>query len=606
MQDISKGTLLGNRYELTSATSETPDVSRWIARDEKLGRDVALTIFRNDFVNADAALDSARRVAGLEDHRIVRVLDAGQDEVYAYIVEEPHLGAHSLADLVRFDQLHPEEARRIAGEVAAALEAARQRGLHHLQLDPRKILRLADGSIVMRDLAVAAALAGEDDVSSTEANSIDAQAVVQILYFALTRTWAGKSIDDEKIKPAERRADGQLATPAEVLDNAPGDLDALCRQSLNHAETPRTPGEIATLLSPWPSQMITAPGRAKKPVTTSDDDTDTFTLRKAASKGSSAARAGVGAVGAAAMAGAAKVAAKKQGSSRQEPATASDDDTQYVDISAGANAAGLSTGRKPQVDPDETSQYTLDDEDAAYSRTSYDPSFEELEPPLPGMSSGLDDPDSSASKLALAIVALCVLLALVLAVLGLRNIMNSPSPSAPGNSQTAAAPNPTQSSGNKPSPSKSSSSSKPAAGSDVSVSNASIVSSSGRQVRDSDFTFRAIDGNPQTEWKSLFYLNKPWGGYPDRGGLAVTLPGQTKVKSVTIEPGEFPLTADVYVGDTPGTSGTKIGSVSNATSQQVVQADGAEGRYVTVYVTDMTQTPDKHYRSSIAELTVQK
>lgn len=605
MQDITKGTLLGNRYELVSETYSGEFVSRWIARDDKLGRDVALTVFRNDSANAEAALDSARRVAGLEDHRILRVLDAGRDDEYAYIVEEAHLGAHTLADLARFDYLHPEEARRITGEVAAALEAARQRGLHHLILDPRKVLRLADGSIVVTEMAVGASLAGEDDVTSAEANSIDTRALVQLLYFALTRTWAGGDIPGADLKPAERRADGQLPTPAEILENTPNDLDTLCRQTLNYNEAPRTPGEVAKLVSPWSSQMISAPGRVKQDAPTTDSPS--FTLRKAKSGGSS--RAGVGAVGAAAMGGA---AAAKSAKSAGDAKSYDSDATEHVDIMSGRLAGNSHTqdpadatmiGRAPAFDADETTQFSLDDEDMAYTRTTYDPSFEELEPPVPGLHSGVDDPDSSSSKLALAIVALFVLLALFLAVLGLRNITGAGSSPAASSSQTAASPD-AKPSATSSSSSSSSSSSQP--GQDVQLSQARIVQSDGTVIRESDYAFQAIDGNAATAWKSLFYKNTTWGGYPNRGGLAATLAERTAVKTVTVEPGDFPLTADIYVGDQPGTSGTKVGSVQGATSKQTIEADGAEGRYVTVYVTKMDQTAQGSFRASVAELTVQK
>lgn len=67
MQGITKGTVLGNRYELTSEISDAPGLARWIARDEKLGRDVAITVVGSRSAHADAALDSARRAAGVED-----------------------------------------------------------------------------------------------------------------------------------------------------------------------------------------------------------------------------------------------------------------------------------------------------------------------------------------------------------------------------------------------------------------------------------------------------------------------------------------------------------------------------------------------------------
>lgn len=618
MQGITKGTVLGNRYELTSEISDAPGLARWLARDEKLGREVAITVFGSKSSHAAAALDSARRAAGVEDDRLVRVLDAGSDDDHSFVVEEAHTGAHSLADLVRFEAMHPEEARRIVGETASALEAARQRGLHHLTLSPRHVLRLADGSIAVTQVAVGGALAGRDDISSAEATKRDAAACVKLLYTALTGEWPGKAEEITGLKGltvAERRADGQIATPSEVVDGIPSDLDTMCRQSLNYDETPRTPGEVARQLAPWSAQMITAPGKGRRSDDAAGDEDEkdqNFTVRRAADRTEGEGRRGVGAVGAAALAAAGTAGAAK-GARRLSNA---DDDT---DPGARAEGPGAALPRKPapraaneqdpadatmigrpvQFDADETTQFSLDDEDAAYHRTTYDPSFEELEPPVPGFHGGTDDPDAGSSKLALGIVALFVIGALVLAVLGIRGIG--------GNADTPAASNSGSASSGAASSGASPSGSASRAGTPVKVQSASVVNQRGMRVNDSSSMAQAVDGDTSTAWKSLLYRNRPWGGYPGYGGLALNLGTSTDVKSIKITPGEGqPLTADVYVGDAPGTAGKKVGSVSNATSQQTISST-AKGSYVTIFITTQSLAPGtSYYQSAVSEVSVEK
>lgn len=618
MQGITKGTVLGNRYELTSEISDAPGLARWLARDEKLGREVAITVFGSKSSHAAAALDSARRAAGVEDDRLVRVLDAGSDDDHSFVVEEAHTGAHSLADLVRFEAMHPEEARRIVGETASALEAARQRGLHHLTLSPRHVLRLADGSIAVTQVAVGGALAGRDDISSAEATKRDAAACVKLLYTALTGEWPGKAEEITGLKGltvAERRADGQIATPSEVVDGIPSDLDTMCRQSLNYDETPRTPGEVARQLAPWSAQMITAPGKGRRSDDAAGDEDEkdqNFTVRRAADRTEGEGRRGVGAVGAAALAAAGTAGAAK-GARRLSNA---DDDT---DPGARAEGPGAALPRKPapraaneqdpadatmigrpvQFDADETTQFSLDDEDAAYHRTTYDPSFEELEPPVPGFHGGTDDPDAGSSKLALGIVALFVIGALVLAVLGIRGIG--------GNADTPAASNSGSASSGAASSGASPSGSASRAGTPVKVQSASVVNERGMRVNDSSSMAQAVDGDTSTAWKSLLYRNRPWGGYPGYGGLALNLGTSTDVKSIKITPGEGqPLTADVYVGDAPGTAGKKVGSVSNATSQQTISST-AKGSYVTIFITTQSLAPGtSYYQSAVSEVSVEK
>ena len=618
MQGITKGTVLGNRYELTSEISDAPGLARWLARDEKLGREVAITVFGSKSSHAAAALDSARRAAGVEDDRLVRVLDAGSDDDHSFVVEEAHTGAHSLADLVRFEAMHPEEARRIVGETASALEAARQRGLHHLTLSPRHVLRLADGSIAVTQVAVGGALAGRDDISSAEATKRDAAACVKLLYTALTGEWPGKAEEITGLKGltvAERRADGQIATPSEVVDGVPSDLDTMCRQSLNYDETPRTPGEVARQLAPWSAQMITAPGKGRRSDDAAGDEDEkdqNFTVRRAADRTEGEGRRGVGAVGAAALAAAGTAGAAK-GARRLSNA---DDDTDPGARAEGPRAAlprkpapraaneqdpadATMIGRPVQFDADETTQFSLDDEDAAYHRTTYDPSFEELEPPVPGFHGGTDDPDAGSSKLALGIVALFVIGALVLAVLGIRGIG--------GNADTPAASNSGSASSGAASSGASPSGSASRAGTPVKVQSASVVNQRGMRVNDSSSMAQAVDGDTSTAWKSLLYRNRPWGGYPGYGGLALNLGTSTDVKSIKITPGEGqPLTADVYVGDAPGTAGKKVGSVSNATSQQTISST-AKGSYVTIFITTQSLAPGtSYYQSAVSEVSVEK
>ena len=618
MQGITKGTVLGNRYELTSEISDAPGLARWLARDEKLGREVAITVFGSKSSHAAAALDSARRAAGVEDDRLVRVLDAGSDDDHSFVVEEAHTGAHSLADLVRFEAMHPEEARRIVGETASALEAARQRGLHHLTLSPRHVLRLADGSIAVTQVAVGGALAGRDDISSAEATKRDAAACVKLLYTALTGEWPGKAEEITGLKGltvAERRADGQIATPSEVVDGIPSDLDTMCRQSLNYDETPRTPGEVARQLAPWSAQMITAPGKGRRSDDAAGDEDEkdqNFTVRRAADRTEGEGRRGVGAVGAAALAAAGTAGAAK-GARRLSNA---DDDTDPGARAEGPRAAlprkpapraaneqdpadATMIGRPVQFDADETTQFSLDDEDAAYHRTTYDPSFEELEPPVPGFHGGTDDPDAGSSKLALGIVALFVIGALVLAVLGIRGIG--------GNADTPAASNSGSASSGAVSSGASPSGSASRAGTPVKVQSASVVNQRGMRVNDSSSMAQAVDGDTSTAWKSLLYRNRPWGGYPGYGGLALNLGTSTDVKSIKITPGEGqPLTADVYVGDAPGTAGKKVGSVSNATSQQTISST-AKGSYVTIFITTQSLAPGtSYYQSAVSEVSVEK
>ena len=110
----------------------------------------------------------------------------------SWIVEESLADAESLATLLAAGRRCPaEEARRIAGEAASALETARQRGLHHLRLTPHAVLRTPDGTVKVtrhrRPPRASPASRTPDDVATPPA--LDAVGVVALAYAALTSRW---------------------------------------------------------------------------------------------------------------------------------------------------------------------------------------------------------------------------------------------------------------------------------------------------------------------------------------------------------------------------------------------------------------------------------
>ena len=169
MQGVGPGSLLGGRYLVQRRVSQHSRYERWVAADQTLDREVVLLCFDADGPVASPALDAARRAAGVDEPRLVRVLDVGRDDATAFVVEESLNGARSVTSVLTDGGLPAEEARRIVGEAASALERARARGLHHGVLTPRSVFRLADGSVKVRGLATEAALVEADDIPPDQA-----------------------------------------------------------------------------------------------------------------------------------------------------------------------------------------------------------------------------------------------------------------------------------------------------------------------------------------------------------------------------------------------------------------------------------------------------
>ena len=201
MHGVGPGTVLGGRYAVTLRTSEAPSHERWRANDHTLEREVVLVCFPASSPIAAATLDAARRAAGIEDPRLVRVLDVGTDQGVAFVVEEPLTGAVPLSHLLQSGGLPADEVRRLTGEAASALDKASHRGLHHLALTPSSVLRMPDGAVKVRGLATEAVLTDADRLSDEHASRADAVGLVKVAYAGLTARWPAVAVDGGLVGP---------------------------------------------------------------------------------------------------------------------------------------------------------------------------------------------------------------------------------------------------------------------------------------------------------------------------------------------------------------------------------------------------------------------
>ena len=249
MQGVGPGSLLGGRYLVQRRVAQHSRYERWVAADQTLDREVVLLCFDADGPVASPALDAARRAAGVEEPRLVRVLDVGRDDATAFVVEESLNGARSVTSVLSDGGLPAEEARRIVGEAASALERARARGLHHGVLTPRSVFRLADGSVKVRGVATVAALVEADDIPPDRASRSDTVALVGLTNALLTSRWPLAGADSGL--EAAPRVVGGVAAPSEIAAGVPTDLDFVARRTLSEHRGPQTPGELVEEIGPW-------------------------------------------------------------------------------------------------------------------------------------------------------------------------------------------------------------------------------------------------------------------------------------------------------------------------------------------------------------------
>jgi serine/threonine protein kinase len=159
---VEPGTRLVDRYRLEEHLGAADGTTYWRAQDELLDRPVGLCLLpatEEQAEQAERVLRAARRAAVLTDARFLRVLDASQVDGVVYVVSE-WVAATSLVDLLADGPLPPTEARDLALDIAAALDAAHQAGLAHLCLQPEHVLRTTHGQVKVGGLPIAAAVRG--------------------------------------------------------------------------------------------------------------------------------------------------------------------------------------------------------------------------------------------------------------------------------------------------------------------------------------------------------------------------------------------------------------------------------------------------------------
>ncbi|WP_156399828.1 protein kinase family protein [Phycicoccus sp. Soil748] len=650
MHGVGPSTVLGGRYAVQRRLEQLPRAERWSAHDLTLERDVVVVCFGEDEGHAAATLDAARRAAGLDNHRLVRVLDVGRSEGISFFVEEAIPEAHTLAQVLEQGGLPAEEARRIAGESATGLEAARARGLHHLRLTPHSVLRASDGTIKVRGVATAAAMASEEDVPSAEAARLDAVGVVAITYAALTSRWPLPGA-----VPGLEQAPhvvGGVPAPSEIAAGVPGDLDALCRLTLNDDQGPLTPGDFAAQIAPWaPTQVVGLGGSA--PREADDGLARTVALPVAGlersglrpDRGDSQASPSTAAAGAAAGAGAPYDQATQvvpapggaPGPGHPTPGTAQPGE-EHAEGGAGAGAAataaavgtaigaaGHAAGHAAGAAAHRVGSFAKAAADKAAERRaareaaerraeqhriSLDEAFvdgaDPLDPPLPMLPpETAEAPTRDQSKIVLAIMAAFLVIVTVFGFWGASRIGSKSNfglgTNTPRNTVTVTAPTATVA----PSSGTSSPSSSGSAGEPFAILSATGFDPEGDNAERNSEAPRVFDGKPDTFWSSEGYASANLGGLKKGVGVRVDLGQVHKISEVDLV---LPDVSDVtvFVGqDRTRDNTTVIGTSQGKKGEISLKADKpVDGQYVFVWFTSVSKVSDGRFRATLAEVTV--
>lgn len=154
--------LLADRYRMTGRIDAGGAGEVWLARDERLGRDVAVKILGANADNEfrERFADEARRAASVSHPNVVTVFDEGRDGDDSFMVME-YVRGKTLRDVVRErGPLPAHEAARIVAQVAAALDAAHEAGVIHCDVKPANVILTDQGTAKLADFGIARAARG--------------------------------------------------------------------------------------------------------------------------------------------------------------------------------------------------------------------------------------------------------------------------------------------------------------------------------------------------------------------------------------------------------------------------------------------------------------
>jgi tRNA A-37 threonylcarbamoyl transferase component Bud32 len=166
--------VIAERYRLVAALGEGGMGRVWQARDELLGRDVALKelVLPRGLSEPEIrdlrerAIREARAIARIDHPNVVRIFDVFLDEGSPWIVMELVVGRSLFEDVRDDGPMEPERAARIGLAVLAALRAAHRAGVLHRDVKPANVLLGDDGRVKLSDFGLAATT-GDSGMTST-------------------------------------------------------------------------------------------------------------------------------------------------------------------------------------------------------------------------------------------------------------------------------------------------------------------------------------------------------------------------------------------------------------------------------------------------------
>jgi serine/threonine protein kinase len=195
-------------YEITSLLGRGGMGEVYKAKDQKLGRDVAIKVLPQEFARDTDRVArfqrEAKLLASLNHPNIASIYGLEESDGTHFLVLELIEG-DTLGDRIKTGPIPVEESLKLAQQIAEALEAAHEKGVIHRDLKPSNIKVTPEGKVKVLDFGLAKAYAGErEDMILSDSPTISAAATQKGVILG---TAAYMSPEQARGKSVDKRAD---------------------------------------------------------------------------------------------------------------------------------------------------------------------------------------------------------------------------------------------------------------------------------------------------------------------------------------------------------------------------------------------------------------
>jgi serine/threonine protein kinase len=204
---LSTGTKLSH-YEISSLIGRGGMGEVYRAKDQKLGRDVAIKVLPEEFARDTERVArfqrEAKLLASLNHPDIAAIHGLEESDGTHFLVLELVEG-DALSDRIKAGPIPVEEALKLALQIAEALEAAHERGVIHRDLKPANIKVTPDGKVKVLDFGLAKAFAGDqEEMILSDSPTLSVAATQQGIILG---TAAYMSPEQARGNPVDKRTD---------------------------------------------------------------------------------------------------------------------------------------------------------------------------------------------------------------------------------------------------------------------------------------------------------------------------------------------------------------------------------------------------------------